>query len=80
MDEFKQQLYFLHQNIASNSSKTQELQENTEQLLALFNKIDQMEVCIAVGIARGYYTNPFLGISEHGKPECRSFGRLRVAG
>jgi hypothetical protein len=44
VDEFKQQLYFLHQNIASNSSKTQELQDSTEQLVALFKKIDQMEV------------------------------------
>lgn len=44
VDEFKQQLYFLHQNIASNSDKTQELYENTQQLTALFHKIDQMEV------------------------------------
>ena len=44
VDEFKQQLYFLHQNIASNSDKTQELHENTQQLTALFHKIDQMEV------------------------------------
>ncbi len=45
VDEFKQQLYFLHQNISSNSNKMQELHENTEQLVALFHKIDQMEVC-----------------------------------
>ena len=44
VDEFKQQLYFLHQNITSDSSKMQELQENSEQLEALFNRIDQMEV------------------------------------
>lgn len=44
VDEFKQQLYFLHQNIASNSKKTQELQENAQQLATLFHKIDQIEV------------------------------------
>ena len=44
VDEFKQQLYFLNQNITSNSEKMKALHENTEQLLALFQKIDQMEV------------------------------------
>jgi len=44
VEEFKQQLYFLHQNISSNSDKMEELQDSTDQLQALFQKIDQMEV------------------------------------
>ena len=50
VDEFKQQLYFLNQNITSNSEKMRELHENTEQLLALFQKIDVMEVCMYIYI------------------------------
>ena len=44
VEEFKRQLDWMHQNIASSSSKTQELHEHTQPLGELFQRIDQVEV------------------------------------
>ena len=44
VEEFKQQLDHMHQNITSCSDKTQEVYEHMQQLKELFQRIDQVEV------------------------------------
>ena len=44
VEEFKQQLVHLHDNIATSSDKMAELQSNTAQLAQLFQRVDQVEV------------------------------------
>ena len=44
VEEFKQQLSRMHSNITSTSDKMRQLHGNTEQLKALYTRIDQVEV------------------------------------
>ena len=44
VEEFKQQLDHMHQNITSCSDKMQEVYEHMQQLKELFQRIDQVEV------------------------------------
>ena len=48
VEEFKQQLSRMHSNITSTSDKMGQLHDNTEQLKALYKRIDQVEVRILI--------------------------------
>ena len=64
VEEFKQQLLWMHQNVSSTSEKVSIVHAKLEQLMALFERIDQVEVCV-VACYHGYHIVA-VGIFEHG--------------
>lgn len=45
VEEFQQQLLWMHQNVSSTSEKVSIVHAKLDQLKALFERIDQVEVC-----------------------------------
>lgn len=48
VEEFQQQLSWMHQNVSSTSEKVSIVHSKMEQLKTLFERIDQVEVCLFV--------------------------------